>query len=234
VNDELMVVRLGLGARTVEYNDGWELQRQIHERRVAGDAGDCCLLLEHDPVYTAGKRTRPEDRPAPGIAAAPVVDVDRGGRITWHGPGQLVGYPIIALNEPVDVIAYVRALEEAMIRTCADFGVTATRVEGRSGAWVTGGGRPDRKVGAIGIRVSRGVTMHGIALNCDNDLSWYGTFVPCGISDAGVTSLTAEAGRPVGVLAAADSFAGHLAAALGYRRWRAAAAEELTGSAQPA
>ena len=121
-----------------------------------------------------------------------------------------------------------------MIRTCADFGVTAARVEGRSGAWVTGGGRPDRKVGAIGIRVSRGVTMHGIALNCDNDLSWYGTFVPCGISDAGVTSLTAEAGRPVGVLAAADSFAGHLAAALGYRRWRAAAAEELTGSAQPA
>ena len=189
-----MVVRLGLGARTVEYNAGWELQRQIHERRVAGDAGDCCLLLEHDPVYTAGKRTRPEDRPAPGMAAAPVVDVDRGGRITWHGPGQLVGYPIIALNEPVDVIAYVRALEEAMIRTCADFGVTAARVEGRSGAWVTGGNRPDRKVGAIGIRVSRGVTMHGIALNCDNDLSWYGTFVPCGISDAGVTSLTAEAG----------------------------------------
>jgi lipoyl(octanoyl) transferase len=233
VDRELVFARAGFGPDAVPYLEAWDLQRELHERRVAGDIPDCCLLLEHPPVYTAGKRTSPLDRPA-GDPGAQVVDVDRGGKITWHGPGQLVGYPIIALNEPVDVIAYVRALEEAMIRTCADFGVTAARVEGRSGAWVTGGNRPDRKVGAIGIRVSRGVTMHGIALNCDNDLSWYGTFVPCGISDAGVTSLTAEAGRPVGVLAAADSFAGHLAAALGYRRWRSAAAEELTGSALPA
>jgi lipoyl(octanoyl) transferase len=176
---------------------------------------DTCLLLEHPAVYTAGKRTSPQDRPA-GDPGAPVIEVDRGGKITWHGPGQLVGYPIVALDEPVDVVAYVRATEEVMIRTCADFGVAAERVDGRSGAWVRGtGGAPDRKVGAVGIRVARGVTMHGIAINANCDLSWFGRFVPCGISDAGVTSLTVEAGRDVTVTAVADAVERHLADILG-------------------
>src|ERR1700744_5077689 len=182
---------LGFGS-AVEYHQGWDLQRRIHARRVADQVPDSCLLLEHEPVYTAGKRTAASDRPF-GDPGAPVVDVDRGGKITWHGPGQLIAYPIIKLREPLDVIAYVRALEEAMIRTCAEFGVTAVRVAGRSGAWIQGS--PDRKVGAIGARVARGVTMPGLALNCDCDLSWYGRIVPCGITDADVTTLTAEAGR---------------------------------------
>ena len=145
-----------------------------------------------------------------------MIDVDRGGRITWHGPGQLVGYPIIKLREPVDVVGYVRSLEDALIRTCADFGVRAERIDGRSGAWVTGGGRPDRKVGAIGARVARGVTMHGFALNCDCDLGWFGRIVPCGISDAGVTSLSAETGQPVTVAEALPVMEGHLAEVLGH------------------
>src|SRR5579862_7140500 len=171
---ELVFARAGFGAGAIDYQGAWRLQRRLHERRVRGDIPDVCLLLEHPPVYTAGRRTDPLDRPI-GDAGAPVIDVDRGGKITWHGPGQLVAYPIIALDEPVDVVAYVRATEEVMIRVCADFGVEAVRVEGRSGAWVLGaGGRQDRKVGAVGLRVARGVTMHGIAINCDCDLSWYG------------------------------------------------------------
>jgi len=147
--------------------------------------------------------------------------VDRGGKITWHGPGQLVAYPIIALDEPVDVVAYVRATEDVMIRTCADFGVEAVRVEGRSGAWVPGtGARPDRKVGAVGLRVARGVTMHGIAINCDCDLSWFGRFVPCGISDAGVTSLSAEAGRDISVAEVLEVAERHLADVLGHGTFR--------------
>ena len=150
-----------------------------------------------------------------------MIDVDRGGKITWHGPGQLVAYPIIALDEPVDVVAYVRATEEVMIRVCADFGVEAVRVEGRSGAWVLGAdGRQDRKVGAVGLRVARGVTMHGIAINCDCDLSWYGRVVPCGISDAGVTSLTAEAGRDISVAEVLEVTERHLADVLGPGRFR--------------
>src|SRR5580692_7374273 len=150
---ELIFARAGFGPDAVPYQQAWDLQRDLHERRVRGDIPDTCLLLEHPPVYTAGKRTDELDRPI-GDAGAPVIDVDRGGKITWHGPGQLVAYPIIALDEPVDVVAYVRATEEVMIRVCADFGVEAVRVEGRSGAWVPGtGGRPDRKVGAVGIRV---------------------------------------------------------------------------------
>jgi lipoyl(octanoyl) transferase len=184
----------------VDYLEAWDLQRQVHEQRVRGEIPDTCLLLEHAPVYTAGKRTTPLDRPLsdPG---APVIDVDRGGNITWHGPGQLTGYPIVTLDEPVDVVAYVRALEDAMIGACAEFGVQAGRVEGRRGAWLPGDsrGRPDRKVAAIGVRVARGVTMHGFALNCDCDLSWYSRIVPCGISDAAVTSLSAEAGRQITV-----------------------------------
>jgi lipoyl(octanoyl) transferase len=156
--------------------------------------------------------------------------VDRGGKITWHGPGQLTGYPIVKLRDPVDVVAYVRALEESMIRTCAEFGVTAARVQGRSGAWVLGTGWPDRKVGAIGARVARGVTMHGFALNCDCDLSWYDRIVPCGIRDAGVTTLSAEAGRHITVAEVTPVIEHHLAEALGYHGWRHADdPEALTG-----
>jgi lipoyl(octanoyl) transferase len=218
VSDELVYAYAGFGRDAVPYQAGWDLQRAVHERRVAGGIPDTCLMLEHEPVYTAGKRTEPADRPI-GDPGAPVIDVDRGGRITWHGPGQLTGYPIIKLREPIDVVGYVRALEDALIQTCAEFGVRAGRVEGRSGAWVTGGG-PDRKVGAIGARVARGVTMHGFALNCDCDLSWFGRIVPCGISDAGVTSLSAEAGRQITVSGALAVMERHLARALGYAAWR--------------
>jgi lipoyl(octanoyl) transferase len=215
---ELVFAHVGFGAAAVPYLRGWELQRAVHERRANGEIGDTCLLLEHEAVYTAGKRTGPLDRPLtdPGI---PVIDVDRGGKITWHGPGQLVGYPIVALAEPVDVIAYVRALEAALIAACAEVGVTGSRVEGRSGVWVTGD-CPDRKLGAIGIRVSRGVTMHGFALNCDNDLSWYHRIVPCGISDAGTTTLSAEAGRPVPVATITPVVERHVAGVLGATSWR--------------
>jgi lipoyl(octanoyl) transferase len=190
---DLAFVHAGL----VDYTDAWEQQRRLLAARVAGEAPDTVLLLEHPPVFTAGKRTEPWERPVDGT---PVIDVDRGGKITWHGPGQLVGYPIVALPEPIDVVGHVRRVEEALILACADLGVDATRVEGRSGVWVLGeAGAPHRKVGAIGIRVSQGVTMHGFALNCDCDLTWFDRIVPCGLSDAAVTSLTAETGRPVTV-----------------------------------
>jgi lipoyl(octanoyl) transferase len=233
VDGELVFARAGFGAQAVDYLDGWDLQRRLHERRCRGEIPDTCLLLEHQPVYTAGKRTSPLDRPV-GDPGAPVIDVDRGGNITWHGPGQLVGYPIVALGEPVDVIAYVRSLEDALISTCAEFGVAATRVDGRRGVWVTGGpagrhrqdgpaaGGPDRKLGQIGVRVSRGVTMHGFALNCDCDLAWFDRIVPCGISDAAVSTLSAEAGRAVPVLAVLDVVERHLADALGATSWRQA------------
>jgi lipoyl(octanoyl) transferase len=193
---DLVFVHAGFGEHAVPYEEAWELQRRLHERRVNDEIPNVCLLLEHPPVYTAGKRTEPLDRPI-GDPGAPVIDVDRGGKITWHGPGQLVGYPIVKLKDPVDVVAYVRTIEEALIRACADLGLETKRVEGRSGVWVPG--VPDRKVGAIGIRVSRGVTMHGFEINCDSDLSWFDRIVPCGIRDAGVTSLTTELGRQVPV-----------------------------------
>jgi lipoyl(octanoyl) transferase len=227
VDRDLIIARLGFGAGAVPYLEALELQRQLHERRVRGEIPDTCLLLEHPAVYTAGKRTSPLDRPV-GDPGAPVIEVDRGGKITWHGPGQLVGYPIIALDEPIDVVAYVRATEEIMIRTCAEFGVQACRVEGRSGAWVRGSdGRPDRKVGAVGIRVARGVTMHGIAVNCDCDLTWYDRFVPCGISDAGVTSLSVETGRVIPVTAVAEVIERQLADVLGHGSFRRA--DDLAG-----
>jgi len=196
------VIRAGV----VPYERAWEMQREVHARRVAGDGPDTLLLLEHPSVYTAGKRTEAHERPADGT---PVVDVDRGGKITWHGPGQLVGYPIVALPDPVDVVAYVRRLEGALIDVCAALGVTAGRVEGRSGVWLPAdepgqGNRGERKVAAIGIRVARGVTMHGFALNCAPDLGAFGSIVPCGIPDAGVTSLSAELGRDVPVAEAID------------------------------
>jgi lipoyl(octanoyl) transferase len=189
----LTVLRPGV----VDYLEAWDEQRRLHEAVVAGTQPDTVLLLEHPSVFTAGKRTEPEDRPFDGT---PVVDVDRGGKITWHGPGQLVGYPILKLPDPVDVVAYVRRTEQMLIDVCAEFGVAADRVEGRSGAWVRSDERgPDRKVAAIGIRVARGVTQHGFALNCDCDLSNFDRFVPCGIRDAGVTSLSAELARQVTV-----------------------------------
>ncbi len=192
----------GPGVRLVDYEDGWALQRRLHADRVAGLVPDTVVLLEHAAVYTAGRRTQPADRPTDGSR---VVDVDRGGRITWHGPGQLVGYPVVALAEPVDVVGHVRRLESALIAVCAAFGVATGRVEGRSGVWVVRAGEPDRKIAAIGIRVARGVTMHGFALNCDCDLGAYAGIVPCGLTDAGVTSLTEQAGRRIGVLDVLDT-----------------------------
>ena len=232
----LAYVHLGFGADAVDYQEAWQEQRRVHAARFADEIPDTCLLLEHQAVYTAGRRTQDNERPLDGT---PVVDVDRGGKITWHGPGQLVGYPILKLPRPVDVIAHVRRLEEAMLLTCADFGVEATRVEGRSGVWVLGdpvdrrpalGGltldfdprvedeefdprlngpeyapsnagqrREDRKLGAIGVRVAKGVTMHGFSFNCNPDNTSYDRIVPCGIRDAGVTSLSAELGRDVTV-----------------------------------
>jgi lipoyl(octanoyl) transferase len=189
----LHVENLGL----VEYTSAWEQQRALHAARAAGTAPDTVLLLEHPSVYTAGRRTEPGDRPTDGI---PVVDVDRGGRITWHGPGQLVGYPILALAEPLDVVAYVRVLEGALIEVCAALGLATCRIEGRSGVWLPeDAARPARKVAAIGVRVAQGVTMHGFALNCDSDLTAFSAIVPCGLADAGVTSLSLELGRPVTV-----------------------------------
>jgi len=220
VDDELVYAHAGFGPQAVDYVRAWDLQRAVHARRVSGELPDSCLVLEHQPVYTAGKRTAVSDRPF-GDPGAPVIDVDRGGKITWHGPGQLTAYPIIKLSEPMDVVRYVRALEEAMIRVCADFGVRAVRIDGRSGAWTPGSdGTPDRKVGAIGARVARGVTMHGLALNCDCDLSWYDRIVPCGIRDAGTTSLTELTGIRVSVADVTPHLERHLAAALGYRAWR--------------
>jgi lipoyl(octanoyl) transferase len=185
---------------SVDYQAAWQLQRELAGARVAGGP-DTLLLLEHPSVYTAGRRTLPEERP---VDDTPVIDTDRGGKITWHGPGQLVGYPIIGLAEPLDVVNFVRRLEESMIKVCAGLGLETGRIEGRSGVWVLGSNvwgtaGPARKIGAIGIRVSRATTLHGFALNCDCDLAAYSSIVPCGISDAGVTSLTAELGRRVSV-----------------------------------
>ena len=244
---ELRFVRMGFGTEDadgtdgveyVDYQEAWDEQRRVHAARFADEIPDTCLLLEHPPVYTAGRRTEPSERPLDGT---PVIDVDRGGKITWHGPGQLVGYPIQKLPRPVDVVAHVRRLEEALIRTCAEFGVEASRVEGRSGVWVLGdpveqrpaaalGGlsldldprltddefdprlngpeyapsnagqrREDRKLAAIGVRVAKGVTMHGFSLNVNPDTVWFDRIIPCGIRDAGVASLASELGRDVTV-----------------------------------
>ncbi|MBD9727991.1 lipoyl(octanoyl) transferase LipB [Streptomyces caniscabiei] len=228
----LRFVRMGFGTEAVEYQAAWDEQRRVHAARFADEVPDTVLLLEHPPVYTAGRRTADNERPLDGT---PVIDVDRGGKITWHGPGQLVGYPIQKLPRPVDVVAHVRRLEEALIRTCAEFGVETTRVEGRSGVWVLGdpveqrlGGlslhldprltddefdprmngpeyapsnagqrREDRKIAAIGIRVAKGVTMHGFALNVNPDNKWFDRIIPCGIRDAGVASLAGELGRDI-------------------------------------
>lgn len=189
----LEIVTQGFDPDFVPYQDGWALQRSIHSEVVAGSRPDTLVLLEHEPVYTAGARTARHERPTDGT---PVVDVDRGGKITWHGPGQLVGYPIVRLPEPLDVVAHVRRLESILIDVLAGYGVEGIRVEGRSGVWVR---RPlsEDKVGAIGVRVQRGVTMHGFALNCDNSLAGFRGIVPCGIADAGVTTLSELVGADI-------------------------------------
>ena len=183
----------GLSANSVPYIEGLDLQRAVHRAVVAGERPDTVLLLEHPSVYTAGKRTAPDERPTDGT---PVIDVDRGGKITWHGPGQLVGYPILRLAEPIDVVGYVRRLEGILIDVLADLGVDGRRVDGRSGVWVGPRGLQN-KIAAIGIRVADGVTMHGFALNCSNSLEPYDRIVACGIRDAGVTTISRELGREV-------------------------------------
>jgi lipoyl(octanoyl) transferase len=252
VSDErgISVLRAGFGAEAVPYLAAWDLQREVHARRVADEVDDTLILLEHPPVFTAGRRTTPEERPTDGT---PVLDVDRGGRITFHGPGQLVGYPILRLPEAMDVVGHVRRLEEAMIRACADLGLETTRIHGRSGVWILGeqierqalGGlnlrlktvgapveedeefdprlagpeyapsnagqrRADRKLAQIGVRVAKGVTMHGFSLNCDVDLAWFDKIIPCGIRNAGVSSLSAELGRDITVEEVAPLVARHL------------------------
>ncbi|MGQ0573724.1 MAG: lipoyl(octanoyl) transferase LipB [Pseudonocardia sp.] len=200
-----------LGA--VDYRTAWDIQRAHHAARRTGEGPDVLMLLEHPSVYTAGRRTQPGDRPADGT---PVVDVDRGGRITWHGPGQLVGYPIVALTRPLDVVDFVRRLEEALIAVVSGVGLRgAGRVRGRSGVWLPADGtRPERKVAALGVRVQGGVTLHGFALNCEPDLAAFDRIVPCGIADAGVSSLSVELGRRVAVADVLDATAAAVTAAL--------------------
>jgi lipoyl(octanoyl) transferase len=177
----------------MEYQEAWDFQRTIHEEVASGSRPNTLLLLEHPSVYTAGRRTETAERPADGT---PVIDVDRGGRITWHGPGQLVGYPIVKLQKPTELVGFVREIEAALIRVCNDLGVATLRIDGRSGVWIQDE-RGDRKIAAIGIRVAKGVTMHGFALNVNPDLAAFGQIVPCGIADADVTSLEIELGRSI-------------------------------------
>ncbi len=185
----LSVQKLGL----IEYQVALDQQRLIHSEVASQARENTLLLLEHPSIYTAGKRTSLEERPTNGL---PVIDVDRGGKITWHGPGQIVGYPIIKLAKPTELVGFVRELESALIKVCAEFGIVATRVDGRSGVWVATNGAP-RKIAAIGIRVASGVSMHGFALNVNPDLAAFSQIIPCGINDAEVTSLALELGRPI-------------------------------------
>ena len=201
----------------IPYADGLRLQHEVHSL-VRDGSEDTTLLLEHQPVFTAGKRTELWERPTDG---ALVVDVDRGGKITWHGPGQITGYPIVRLADPMDVVAYVRRVEQVLIDTCADLGLPTGRVEGRSGVWTTDGAR---KVAAIGIRVARGVTMHGFALNVDPDLTAYDAIVPCGLTDATVTSLSRELGQDVTVAQVLPVLGRHLPALVAAPRTTAATA----------
>lgn len=189
--NDLIVNELGL----VDYQVGWDLQKEIQENVINSKLENTLLLLEHSSVYTAGRRTEISDRPIDGT---PVIDVDRGGKITWHGPGQLVGYPIIKLKNSTDVVGFVRELEAALIAVCAEFGVEAKRYCERSGVWVRDR-KGDRKIAAIGLRVSKGVTMHGFALNVNPDLSAYNKIIPCGIADAKVTSLAVELGQKIDI-----------------------------------
>jgi lipoyl(octanoyl) transferase len=185
--------RLGFDPHLVDYRAALELQQNVHREVVAGERDNTVLLLEHPPVYTAGRRTEPHEYPSDGTE---VVEIGRGGKLTHHGPGMLVGYPVVRLTTPIDVVRFVRLLEEIILAVVADCGVRAATVAGRSGAWVLADERgPDRKIAAIGVQVSRRTTMHGFALNCSNDLRPFGNIIPCGITDASVTSLSQETGR---------------------------------------
>ena len=187
--------QLGLAPEFVEYTRGWDIQRELHESVLAGTAPSTVLLLEHAAVYTAGKRTEDHERPFDGT---PVVPVDRGGKLTWHGPGQLVGYPIIKLKNKAGIRDYVERLEAVIIAVLADYGIEAVRIKGRAGVWIDQDEKgPARKIAAIGIRVHEGVTMHGFAINCNNDLAPYAQIIACGITDAGVTTISQETGRDV-------------------------------------
>ena len=177
---------VGLSPNFVDYQRAWEIQRRVHSQVASGEREDTVLLLEHDGVYTAGKRTEDEERPMDGT---PVIDVDRGGKITWHGPGQLVGYPIMKLPDPIDVVGYVRWLEQVLIDTVAEFGLHTERVDGRSGVWAPVG-NTHVKIAAIGIRVADRTTMHGFALNCNNSLKPYETIIACGIKDAQTSTIS--------------------------------------------
>jgi lipoyl(octanoyl) transferase len=187
--------RVGFAPDYVDYEEGWALQRRIHDEVAAGTTPSTVLLLEHSPVYTAGKRTEDNEHPMDGT---PVVNVDRGGKLTWHGPGQLVGYPIVALPDPTRVADYVDILEQVLINVLAGYSIKGERIEGRSGVWIQADEKgPARKIAAIGIRVKKRVTMHGFALNCSNDLAPYSQIIACGITDAGVTTMSQETGRDI-------------------------------------
>jgi len=192
-NSELIIQNWG---SDVEYQSAWDRQRELHHKIVTENHSDVAVLLEHKNVYTAGRSTKPEDRPTD---SSPVFDIDRGGRITWHGPGQIVCYPIMKLDDPVDVVAHVRRLELLIMNVCSKLGLETTQIEGRSGVWVQGNGFPDKKIAAIGIRVAKKATMHGFALNCNNSLVAFRNIVPCGIGDADVTTISLELGRDVSV-----------------------------------
>ena len=191
MSEAIALTRAGL----VPYLEALELQRSIHGEIINGARTNTLILLEHPSVFTAGKRTSDEERPVDGTL---VIDVDRGGKITWHGPGQLVGYPIVRLAKPTELVGFVREIESGLIKVCSDFGISTERIAGRSGVWVNDA-RGARKIAAIGIRVAGGVTMHGFALNVNPDLSAFAQIIPCGISDADVTSMALELGRNITV-----------------------------------
>lgn len=202
MSEAIALTRAGL----VPYLEALELQRAIHGEVVNGSRTNTLILLEHPSVFTAGKRTSEEERPVDGT---PVIDVDRGGKITWHGPGQLVGYPIIRLAKPTELVGFVREIEAGLIKVCDDFGISTERIAGRSGVWVNDA-RGARKIAAIGIRVAGGVTMHGFALNVNPDLSAFAQIIPCGISDADVTSMALELGRNITVDEVMESIEKHI------------------------
>jgi len=204
----LIIEKWGFADQAVEYQSAWDRQKLIHQEVVAGTRSPIVALLEHQSVYTAGRSTQPADRPQND---SKVFDIDRGGRITWHGPGQLVGYPIMKLPDPIDIVAHVRRIELLIIDVCQEFGLVSQQISGRSGVWINNGSVP-KKIAAIGIRVAKRVTMHGFALNCNNDLSPFREIVPCGIPDADVTSLSEELNRNIGVQDVVQIVEKHIAA----------------------
>jgi lipoyl(octanoyl) transferase len=204
----LIIEKWGFADQAVEYQSAWDRQKLIHQEVVAGTRSPIVALLEHQSVYTAGRSTQPADRPQND---SKVFDIDRGGRITWHGPGQLVGYPIMKLPDPIDIVAHVRRIELLIIDVCQEFGLVSQQISGRSGVWINNGPVP-KKIAAIGIRVAKRVTMHGFALNCNNDLSPFREIVPCGIPDADVTSLSEELDRNIDVQDVVPIIEKHIAA----------------------